>query len=150
MNSNRGFVEWIVVAVLIGIVSGAVSFHYIVLSGYKREIKQLAQTIKDKETVIEKMATEKAEVLAEATALRAANTLLSADVERQNKALDALKKERDDSLQRWQRAEQEAIRGAAEYEARIAGILATQPQPGEVWYDAWSKTVADYYKVRRP
>lgn len=86
---------------------------------------------------------------AENNTLRDENGKFKVSVERQNAAVNAALKERDDATVAYQKERAAAKVKTAVYEGRITLILAEKQRQGEQWYDTWARQVRAYVLERQ-
>lgn len=137
-----GGIEIIVIAVIAAAFLGMWTY-------YSSQMALLRKDNEEKAAAIKQMAKDNAETLAENTALKVSNDNFVTQVATQNSALEALKKERDDAVERWKDAAKAAEVVSVRYRRRIANIMAETKRAGEDWCMAWKRIVDGYYADRK-
>lgn len=141
---QRGVAQLTAIAVVVAAsaFAGLWSFYHFKVNGLESEIIE-------KQAVIDTMAKEKAECLAQKTGLQTANKSFAAQVAEQNEAVAGIKRERNAKAAEAAAARQEADKQSLEFKKRIADILNSTVKVGDDWCGTWSKMITDYTTMRQ-
>jgi hypothetical protein len=144
MNYQRGLVELYVVGIALAIgaaaTAGMWAYQNVKISGLETDVKTGKRAI-------EQIGQEKASCMVVNTGLEAANTNFVMQVNAQNKAVAAIKQERDIAESIATVAVKKAHTASLEYKSRGANILAQTA--GADWCKKWGEMVTDYTTMRQ-
>lgn len=142
MRKQRGFLTIAAILVVVAVVGSAGAYHWLTVSGLK-------STIAERDTEIKKLKAEVASLSLRNLALETENKEFKALTEKQNTALEEIKKARDFAQAEYEKARKAAAEAKVASEGRIKKILSTTVASAKDACAAWEKLINEYVAERQ-